>query len=266
MAALFVNGKRFFRPRYLVFAILVPAALIWLFAKFEYRTFVWPKEMARKEARMKKDKELRQKIYTQYADTASTKDSAQIAQGVKAVIAKKVQAKFKRDHRQPWNAHKGKPITQGEFMGWTDISTSRCETAVENLFGESIQLHRQHLLQDTLIGRPVIVKYDMAISYAVEAIIVFLFIIGIIAGYRSKFLWLTLSFFLFDMILHMGLGFGINEVYIMAAHWIYAIPIAIGFLMQRIDKSFLKALRILLVVLTLYLWIYNGWLLTQYML
>ena len=266
MAALFVKGKRFFRPRYLVFAILVPAALIWLFAKFEYRTFVWPKEMARKEARMKKDKELRQKIYTQYADTASTKDSAQIAQGVKAVIAKKVQAKFKRDHRQPWNAHKGKPITQGEFMGWTDISTSRCETAVENLFGESIQLHRQHLLQDTLIGRPVIVKYDMAISYAVEAIIVLLFIIGIIVGYRSKFLWLTLSFFLFDMILHMGLGFGINEVYIMAAHWIYAIPIAIGFLMQRIDKSFLKALRILLVVLTLYLWIYNGWLLTQYML
>jgi hypothetical protein len=52
----------------------------------------------------------------------------------------------------------------------------------------------------------------------------------------------------------------------MAAHWIYAIPIAIGFLMLRINKSFLKALRILLIALTLYLWIYNGWLLTQYML
>ncbi len=34
------------------------------------------------------------------------------------------------------------------------------------------------------------------------------------------------------MMLHIGLGFGLNEVYIMAGHWIYAIPIAIGFLLK----------------------------------
>ncbi len=42
-----------------------------------------------------------------------------------------------------------------------------------------------------------------------------------------------MSYFGLDMMLHIGLGFGLNEVYIMAGHWIYAIPIAIGFLLKQ---------------------------------
>ena len=74
--ALFTNGKKFFRIKYLLLAVLLPSALIWVFARWEYRTFVLPKEKARHEARLKKSAETRQKLFNAFADTTSLKDSA----------------------------------------------------------------------------------------------------------------------------------------------------------------------------------------------
>ena len=59
---------------------------------------------------------------------------------------------------------------------------------LENFFGESIMLHQQNLLGDVLRNRPVIVKYQSAVNYVVEACIVVLFLLGILAGRKSKFL------------------------------------------------------------------------------
>ena len=265
--ALFTNGKKFFRIKYLLLAVLLPSALIWGFARWEYRTFVLPKEKARHEARLKKSAETRQKLFKAFADTTSLKDSAEIKKAFAKEMNKRVKAKYVKDHQKAWNKHTGKPMGKGEFIKWTDISTSRSETAVENLFGESIQLHDQHLLQDTLRSRPVIVPYSWIINYVVEAVIVLLFIGGIWCGRRSRFLWMALGGFAFDMFLHMGLGFGINEVYIMGAHWLFVMPMAMAFAVKQAENGrFRTWLRVLLVVLTLWLWAYNGTLLAGYLL
>ena len=113
--------------------------------------------------------------------------------------------------------------------------------------------------------RPVIVSYNWAVNYIVEAIIFLLFIVGIWCGQHSKFLWFFLSFATLDMVLHIGLGFGINEVYIMAAHWIYVIPLSIAFLVHKSYGKRLFGVRTLLVLLTLYLVVYNGSLLIKYL-
>lgn len=265
--ALFTNGKKFFRIKYLLLAVLLPSALIWVFARWEYRIFVLPKEKARHEARLKKSAETRQKLFKAFADTTSLKDSAEIKKAFAKEMNKRVKAKYVKDHQKAWNKHTGKPMGKGEFIKWTDISTSRSETAVENLFGESIQLHDQHLLQDTLRSRPVIVPYSWIINYVVEAVIVLLFIGGIWCGRRSRFLWMALGGFAFDMFLHMGLGFGINEVYIMGAHWLFVMPMAMAFAVKQAENGrFRTWLRVLLVVLTLWLWAYNGTLLAGYLL
>lgn len=265
--ALFTNGKKFFRIKYLLLAVLLPSALIWVFARWEYRTFVLPKEKARHEARLKKSAEKRQKLFNAFADTTSLKDSAEIKKAFAKEMNKRVKAKYVKDHQKAWNKHTGKPMGKGEFIKWTDISTSRSETAVENLFGESIQLHDQHLLQDTLRSRPVIVPYSWIINYVVEAVIVLLFIGGIWCGRRSRFLWMALGGFAFDMFLHMGLGFGINEVYIMGAHWLFVMPMAMAFVVKQAENGrFRTWLRVLLVVLTLWLWAYNVTLLAGYLL
>lgn len=153
----------------------------------------------------------------------------------------------------------------GEFMRWTDITTSRWGSVVENLFGESIQLHTDYLLQDVFRSRPMIVPYRYVFPYIIEGIIVLLFLTGIWMGRHSRFLWLALSWFLLDVALHIGLGFGINEVYIMSAHWMFVIPIAIGFLVRHCNLRFLPWLRGLLMLLTAYLLIYNGWLIGKYL-
>lgn len=265
--ALFTNGKKFFRIKYLLLAVLLPSAFIWVFARWEYRTFVLPKEKARHEARLKKSAETRQKLFNVFADTTSLKDSAEIKKAFAKEMNKRVKAKYVKDHQKAWNKHTGKPMGKGEFIKWTDISTSRSETAVENLFGESIQLHDQHLLQDTLRSRPVIVPYSWIINYVVEAVIVLLFIGGIWYGRRSRFLWMALGGFAFDMFLHMVLGFGINEVYIMGAHWLFVMPMAMAFVVKQAENGrFRTWLRVLLVVLTLWLWAYNGTLLAGYLL
>lgn len=266
LAALFTNGKKFFRPKYLLLGVILPAALMWVVARVEYRTFVWPKEMARHQIKMKKSAEAHRQIYKQYCDTAQVKDSIQAIAAVKAIIRKKAHEKYVHDHKQIWNKNTGKPIAQGEFMRWTDITTSRSETAVENLFGEGIQLHRQYLLEDVLRSRPVIVRYDSPINYIVEGIILLLFALGIVAGIRSRFFCLSMFFFLFDIALHIGLGFGINEVYIMTAHYMFFVPIAIAFLLRRLQGSRLTLCRSVLIALTMYLFVYNGTLIFKYML
>lgn len=265
LSGLFVNGKRFFRPKYLAFAVIIPAALMWLFARWEYRVYVWPQEKARNELKAKRNAEKRARDYQALADSLGCKDKGQLDSVFKIQQNKKMWAKYRADHRQPWNMHAGKPIAKGEFMRWTDISTPRWDSMVENWFGESIQLHRANLLEDTLRSRPVIIYYEWALNYVVEALIVLMFLAGILLGWRERFLWLVMSYFGFDLLLHVGLGFGLNEVYIMAAHWIFAIPIAMSYLFARLNGRALPYLRITVGLLTLFLWIWNLSLIVKYL-
>ena len=266
LASLFTNGKHFFHIKYLLLAVILPTAVIWGVARWEYKTFVWPKEMARYQLKVKKSKEDKQKIYQQYKDTTKIKDSASIEIAVKKIIKEKIRAKYLHDHQQIWNKNTGKPIAKGEFMNWTDKTTSRWETLKENFFGEGIMLHQNHLLGDVLRDRPVIVKYRSPSNYIVETCILILFVLGIFAGRKQKFLWLTLMFFMMDFALHIGLGFGINEVYIMTAHYMFAIPIAIGYIATAYTKKSRWVFRIFLLAITIYLWISNSYLLIDYML
>ena len=55
------------------------------------------------------------------------------------------------------------------------------------------------------------------------------------------------------------------EVYIMTAHWIYVIPLSIAYLVRYIHNKTKTILRVLLVLLTLYLMVYNGSLLIKYL-
>ena len=61
-----------------------------------------------------------------------------------------------------------------------------------------------------------------------------------------------------DIALHLILGFGINEVYIMTAGWIFIIPIAFAYLLQILAFAPRRIFRFLLLALTAWLWVYNG--------
>ena len=248
LSGFFVNLKDFFRPKYLLLAVLLPAALLWGTAQWEYREYVLPKEKARAEAKARQEEALKEKV------------AAMSPQERKAFEAKQA----RRELRLKLQKEKsGQPMEDHGFLKWTDISTSRWQSLYENLFGESLQFHRQHFLEDTLVGRPVFVKYDTVFNYIIEAIILLLALAGIWVGRKHRFLWLCLSCFGFDMFIHLILGFGLNEIFIMAPHFMFVLPIATAYLFNRVRWRWL---RLTVIFLTIYLLVYNGYLLTDFLL
>lgn len=220
------NGRRFFAWRNLLVAVALPSALL-LWAGFSVGGVPQPKT----------DADLQQENATL------------------------------RKNNMPTHAdHGGEPISTVGFMNWTDATTSRLDAAVENLFGESLQLHSDHLLGDVWIDRPVVVRYSLAANYVVEAALVLLFALGAWCGRRERFAWLCLSWFAVDMALSMGLGFAINEIYIMGPHWLFVMPISMAYAMLKAKGAALKALRVATGCLAAWLWAYNGTLFVGFML
>jgi len=248
LSGFFVNMKDFFRPKYLLLAVLLPAALLWGTAIWEYRTYVLPKEKARAETKARQEKALKEKVAMMSPEERKTFEAKQARRELRLKLQKE---------------KAGQPMEDHGFLKWTDISTSRWKSVYENLFGESLQFHRQHFLEDTLVGRPVFVKYDTVFNYIVEALILLLALAGVWVGYRSRFLWLCLSCFGFDMFIHLILGFGLNEIFIMAPHFMFVLPIATAYLFKSVRWQWL---RLTVFFLTIYLLVYNGYLLTDFLL
>ncbi len=143
------------------------------------------------------------------------------------------------------------------LLEWSDMTTSRWRTVTDNLFGESLQLHRDHLLEDVQQTRPVFVSYRWAMNYIVEVAVALLFIAGAWAARRERLFKMVASWFAFDLVMHLVFGFGINEVYIMTAHWAFIIPISAAYLIKKSAQRQAKALRIAVGTLTLWLAAYN---------
>ena len=258
MAALWVNGRRFFRPQFILGAVLIPAIALWWGCRNEYHYLVAPGENARHAANAKRKAEQRQREAERQRQAAVTMTLKAATDSGHRTAAAPAKPKAKRQPK------KGAPLMEGEFMRWTDMTTPRWASIVENLMGESIQLHPDYLLQDESRSRPMIIKYRWAANYVVEAIIAMLFVMGIWCGRRNRLLWVALSWWAMDMALHVGIGFGLNEIYIMTAQWIYVIPLAMAFLFSNNRWMGLK--RGLVAALTLYLYIYNGYFIIDYML
>ena len=248
LSGFFVNLKDFFRPKYLLLAVVLPTVLLWGTAVWEYRTYVLPKEKARAEMKTRQEEALQKQVAAMSPEDRKTFEAKQARRELRLKLQKE---------------KAGQPMEDHGFLKWTDISTSRWQSVYENLFGESLQFHRQHFLEDTLVGRPVFVKYDTVFNYIVEALILLLALAGIWTGRRRRFLWLCLSCFGVDMFIHLILGFGLNEIFIMAPHFMFVLPIATAYLFKSVNWQWL---RLAVVFLTIYLLVYNGYLLTDFLL
>lgn len=249
LAGLFVNRRDFFRSKYLLLAVLLPSALLWGVAVWEHHTFVQPRQQAQAAMKQRKAEALKARVAQMTPDERARFEAKKARR--EAVLRRQA-------------AKTGKPVEDRGYLKWTDISTSRWQTVYENLFGESVQFHRQHFLEDTLVGRPVFVSYLNMFSYFVEAIVVLLALLGIWYGRRSRFLWLCLSCFAMDMMVHLVLGFGINEVFIMAPHFLFFLPIATSYLLRETRRHLCP--RLAVTALTAYLFTYNGLLLILFLL
>ena len=233
LAAWFAAGKKVFSWRSIA-SFVVPTLLLALVVVWQQKAIIEPQEQGIKriEAAIKKKDPGRVDKLKEHNDFVKQQNGQALAEKV-------------------------------PLLEWSDMTTSRWKTVVHNLFGESLQLHRDHLLEDVQQTRPVFVAYSHRFNYFVEGVVLMLLLAGVWVARRSKFFLVVVSWFGFDMLMHIGFGFGINEVYIMTAHWAFIIPIAIGYLLSR--KPQVQA-RPLVVLLALWMWAYNAKIICGYLL
>ena len=236
-AELIARGRGFFRWRY-----LLVISGCWLFViglgVLEERIYVFPKEQ----------------------------EAQRYFQEHKVEMIQKARRDHERYKHAPWVIHKGKPLGKGSLLKWTDYTTSRWETLKENVFGESLILHEEYVLDDVLTSyRPVLLSYRAVINYVIEGLLVILLLAGIWYGRRERLLWMCLLGILPDALMHLGLGFAINEIYIMSAHWVYVFPIAAACLLAKSRKRVADTLRVVIILLTVYLFIHNLGLIVDWM-
>lgn len=225
LAAWFVNGRKVFSWRSIL-SFVVPTLLLGAIYVWQQDSIVAPQERKIKR--------------------------------IEAAVAKKDPARIAKlnEHNDFVKQQNGEALTENvPLLEWSDITTDRWQSAVDNLFGESLQLHRDYLLEDVQQTRPVFVQYRSALNYVVEALLVVLLAVGAWTARREKFFLMVLAWFGFDMLMHMGFGFGLNEVYIMTAHWAFIIPIAAGYILRRSNSM---APRVLVAALAVWLWAYNA--------
>lgn len=229
LAGLFTNGKKVFTCKFISIGVVLPLFLLLGIQQPQYYLLEVP-----------------QQAVVSHIESETLKKNPQ----------KVLEHKKQRDEWQ--RTHLGQPVGDGVITKLMDVSTPRIPTIVENFFGESIQLHQRSLLKDVSWERPIFVEYNWSVNYIIEAFIVLLFIVGIVFSYKQRFFKMLLAWFACDLTLHLILGFAVTEVYIMTSGWAFIIPISYGYLLKRLSMKWLKLMRVALIMLTIYLWIYNA--------
>lgn len=163
----------------------------------------------------------------------------------------------------------GRPIGDGgALLKWSDATTPRLRSVAENMFGEGVMLHTGHLLGDVQQDRPVFVAYNTPYGYAAAAAVMLLLAAGLAAGLASarhrRLTLMLLAWTAFDMTVHLGFGFGLNEIYIMTTHWAFVVPIAAAMLVARLRGRARPALVFTLQTAACFLLFYNTWLIASF--
>ena len=229
LAGLFTNGKKVFTCKFISIGVVLPLFLLLGIQQSQYYLLEVPQQAVVRHIESEALKKNPQKVLEH------------------------------RKQREEWQrTHLGQPVGDGVITKLMDVSTPRVPTIVENFFGESIQLHQRSLLKDVSWERPIFVEYNWSVNYIIEAFIVLLFIVGIVFSYKQRFFKMLLAWFACDLTLHLILGFAVTEVYIMTSGWAFIIPISYGYLLKRLSMKWLKLMRVALIMLTIYLWIYNA--------
>ena len=229
LAGLFTNGKKVFTVKFISIGVVLPLLLLLGIQQSQYYLLEVP-----------------QQAVVHHIESETLKKNPQ----------KMLEHKRQRDEWQ--RTHLGQPVGDGVITKLMDVSTPRIPTIVENFFGESIQLHQRSLLMDVSWERPIFVEYNWSVNYIIEAFIVLLFIVGIVFSYKQRFFKMLLAWFACDLTLHLILGFAVTEVYIMTSGWAFIIPISYGYLLRQLSMKWRKVMRVTLIMLTIYLWIYNA--------
>ena len=79
-------------------------------------------------------------------------------------------------------------------------------------------------------------------QYAVVLLILAIVVFSLVKNYRTKLVQYLFLLLFFDVLLHIVLMKGLSEAMIYGGHWVYTIPLFVGWLYKSLEKNQRKIL------------------------
>lgn len=77
-------------------------------------------------------------------------------------------------------------------------------------------------------------------QYASIAIIFGLCMLGIARNYKNKLIWMLLMILSVDIAIHIIIGYGLNDPFIYGGHWVFLVPLFIGWAFKDVELDSIK--------------------------
>lgn len=107
-------------------------------------------------------------------------------------------------------------------------------------------------------------NYSYWWQYAFVALILVAILASLLKNYRNPFVQMIFFLFLIDIIIHCLMKFGINQPFIYGAHWVYCIPLLLGWLYSKLKEKQAKVFVVFLICMFIGLIINNLYHLTDF--
>lgn len=90
-------------------------------------------------------------------------------------------------------------------------------------------------------------------------------LVSVLYNYKNKYVWMLLLLFLVDIVIHFIVKFGLRDLFIYSGHWVFIIPLLLGWLYVSIKSARLKkAYFIILSFVIIAIIINNFWRLFEF--
>lgn len=149
----------------------------------------------------------------------------------------------------------------GDSFNFQGTDTNKWKLFIDNFLSDPLLFHHTTGIihsHDT-IHLP---SYPSVWFYIPIAIIFLLVLISVIVNWHKPVIHLFCCCFGFDLFMHFGIGYGIEEGQLFCGHWLFFIPIVIGLLTTH-DKGIGKITQALILTITLFLLATNSYHLCQ---
>lgn len=84
--------------------------------------------------------------------------------------------------------------------------------------------------------------YQSLWQYIVGILTLFFVIVGILRNYKNRFALMVVLLLSFDIFLHLILRFGLFDPFIYGAHWLYCVPLLIGWMYKSFKNVYVSKL------------------------
>lgn len=144
----------------------------------------------------------------------------------------------------------------GDTLTYTGSTLNKFCLFVDNFVSEPIAFHNTMGIvysPDTIHLPP----YTSFLCYLPTIIIFFFVFLSLIVCHKERIIWLFCTCWGADLIIHFGIGYGIEEAQLFSGHWIFFLPILIGMLIVRSNKLLQRVIVGVVSVVASILMVYN---------